>query len=144
MTEESKTSFVDIVRQSALDLGLPKVGVDTMVAAQKKNWEALAETARIASEGAKAVAAKHKETVDSAIRETFEAARSMRLVGDPKAMLAKQEAAVGRALDAAVSNTRLAAEWIQRTNADAFKVVADRFTESVAEIRRSFPTQANG
>ena len=69
-------------------------------------------------------------------------ARSTTLAGDPKEMLAKQTAAVNRALDAAVGNTRDAAERIQKANADAFKVVADRITESLAEIRRSFPSQA--
>ena len=68
-------------------------------------------------------------------------ARSTKLAGDPKEMLAKQTAAVNRALDAAVGNTRDVAERIQKANADAFKVVADRITESIAEVRRSFPSQ---
>ena len=69
-------------------------------------------------------------------------ARSTKLAGDPKEMLAKQAAAVNRALDAAVGNTREVAERIQKANVDAFKVVADRITESIAEVRRSFPGKA--
>jgi phasin family protein len=141
MTEEAKQSFIDIVRQFALDLGLPKVDVDKLVAAHMKNFEALTQTAQIATDGVKSVAAKQRETIESAFREAVEMARSTQLAGDPREMLAKQTAAVNRALDAAVGNTRDVAERIQKANADAFKVVADRITESIAEVRRSFPSQ---
>jgi len=141
MTEENKQSFIDIVRQFGLDLGLPNVDVDKLVATHKKNFEALTQTAQIASGSVKSVAAKQKETIESAFREAVEMARSTKLAGDPKEMLAKQTAAVNRALDAAVGNTRDVAEQIQKANSDVFKVIADRITESIAEIRRSFPSQ---
>ena len=141
MTEEAKQSLIDIVRQFALDLGLPKIDVDKLVAAHTKNFEALTQTAQIAADGVKSVAAKQKETIESAFREAVEMARSTKLAGDPTEMLAQQTAAVNRALDAAVGNTRDVAERVQRANADAFKVVADRVTDSIAEIRRSFPSQ---
>jgi len=139
MTEESKQSFIDIVRRFGLDLGLSKVDVDKLVATHQKNFEALTHSAQIASEGVKSVAAKQKETIEAAFREALDMARAFKLAGDPKQMAAKQVEAVNRALDAAVSNARDVAERIQKTNADAFKVVADRITESIAEIRQSFP-----
>ena len=138
MTEEGKQSFIDIVRQFALDLGLPKVDVDKLVITHQKNFEALTQTAQITSESVKSIAAKQKETIESAFREAVEMARSVKLTGDPKELLAKQTEAVNRALDAAVGNTREVAERIQKANADAFKVVADRITASIAEVRQSF------
>ena len=141
MTEEAKQSFIDIVRQFALDLGLPKVDVDKLVAAHMKNFEALTQTAQIATDSVKSIAAKQRETIESAFREAVEMARSAQLAGDPRETLAKQTAAVNRALDAAVGNTRDVAERIQKANADAFKIIADRITESIAEVRRSFPSQ---
>ena len=144
MTEERKQSFIDIVRQFALDLGLPKVDVDKLVVTHQKNFEALTRTAQITSDGVKSVAAKQKETIEAAFREALEMARSFKLAGDPKQMLAKQTEAVNRALDAAVGNTKDVAERIQKANADAFKVVADRITQSIAEIRQSFQSGAPG
>jgi len=144
MTEEGKQSFIDIVRQFALDLGLPKVDVDKLVITHQKNFEALTQTAQITSESVKSIAAKQKETIESAFREAVEMARSVKLTGDPKELLAKQTEAVNRALDAAVGNTREIAERIQKANADAFKVVADRITESIAEIRQSFHSGSPG
>lgn len=144
MTEEGRQSFIDIVRQFALDLGLPKVDVDKLVIAHQKNFEALTQTAQITSEGVKSVAAKQKETIKSAFREAVVMARSVKLTGDPKELLAKQTEAVNRALDAAVGNTREVAERIQKANTDAFKVLADRITESIAEIRQSFQSGSAG
>lgn len=138
MTEEGKQSFIDIVRQFALELGLPKVDVDKLVITHQKNFEALTQTAQITSESVKSIAAKQKETIESAFREAVEMARSVKLTGDSKEVLAKQSEAVNRALDSAVGNTREIAERIQKANADAFKVVADRITESIAEVRQSF------
>jgi len=144
MTQEGKQSFIDIVRQFALDLGLPKVDVDKLVITHQKNFEALTQTAQITSESVKSIAAKQKETIESAFREAVEMARSVKLTGDPKELLAKQTEAVNRALDAAVGNTREIAERIQKANADAFKVVADRITESIAEVRQSFHSGSPG
>lgn len=138
MTEEGKQSFIDIVRQFALELGLPKVDVDKLVITHQKNFEALTQTAQITSESVKSIAAKQKETIESAFREAVEMARSVKLTGDSKEVLAKQSEAVDRALDSAVDNTREIVERIQKANADAFKVVADRITESIAEVRQSF------
>ena len=143
MTEQTKQSFIDIVRQFGLDLGLPKIDVDKLVATHQKNFEALTQTAKIASEGAKSVAAKQNETIEAAFREAVEMARSVKPTGDPKELLAKQTEAVNRALDCAVGNTREIAERIQKANADAFKVVADRITESIAEFRQSFRSGAS-
>ena len=138
MTEEAKQSFIDIVRQFAFDLGLLKADVDKIVTTHKRNFEALTQTA------VKAVAAKQKETIESAFREAVEMARSNKVTGDPKEMLAKETEAVNRALDAAVGNTRDVAERIKKANTDALKVVADRITESIAEIRQSFESGSAG
>ena len=77
MTEEAKQSFIHIVRQFALDLGLPSVDVEKLVATHKKNFEALTQTAQIATDSVKSVAAKQKETIESAFREAVEMLRDV-------------------------------------------------------------------
>jgi hypothetical protein len=59
MTKESQ-SFVDIVRQFASDLGVPKVDVDKLVETHRKNFEALTQTVLVASDGVKSLATKQK------------------------------------------------------------------------------------
>ena len=63
MTKETQ-SFVDIVRQFGSDLGLPKVDVDKLVETHRKNFEALTQTALVASNGLKSLATKQKEMVE--------------------------------------------------------------------------------
>ena len=89
MTKETK-SFVDIVRQFGSDLGLPKVDVDKLVETHRKNFEALTQTALVASDGLKSVATKQKEMVESAFREALDMARSFKPTGDPQQIFAKQ------------------------------------------------------
>jgi len=95
MTNETQ-SRVDIVRQFGSDLGLPKVDVDKLVETHRKNFEALTQTALVASNGLKSVATKQKEMVESAFREALDMARNFKPSGDPQQILAKQSEMSGR------------------------------------------------
>ena len=46
------TSYIDMLRKFGSDLGLPKLNVDELLQAQKKNLEALGQSAMVAAEGA--------------------------------------------------------------------------------------------
>ncbi len=136
MTKESQ-SFVDIVRQFASDLGLPKVDVDKLVETHRKNFEALTQTALVASEGVKSLAAKQKEMVESAFREALDMARNFKPSGDPQQILAKQSELARKAFDAAIDHTREIAEQVRKSNAEALKIASDRIVASIAELRAS-------
>jgi hypothetical protein len=58
--------------ESILDarLGLPKVDVDKLVDIQRKNIDALGRSAQAAGAGAKALADKQREIIQTAFRET--------------------------------------------------------------------------
>ena len=136
MTKELQ-SFVDIVRQFASDLGLPKVDVDKLVETHRKNFEALTQTALVASEGVKSLAAKQKEMVESAFREALDMARNFKPSGDPQQILAKQSELARKAFDAAIDHTREIAEQVRKSNAEALKIASDRIVASIAELRAS-------
>ena len=137
MAKESQ-SFVDIVRQFAADLGLPKVDVDKLVETHRKNFEALTQTALVASDGMKSVAAKQKEMVESAFREALDMARNFKPSGNPQEILAKQGEVARNALDAAIDHTRQIADQVAKSNAEALKIASDRIVASIAELRASF------
>ena len=90
MTKETQ-SFVDIVRQFGSDLGLPKVDADKLVETHRKNFEALTQTALVASDGMKSVATKQKEMIESAFREALDMARNFKPSGDPQQILRQAE-----------------------------------------------------
>ena len=137
MTKETQ-SFVDIVGQFASDLGLPKVDVDKLVETHRKNFEALTQTASVASDGVKSLAAKQKEMVESAFREALERARNFKLSGDPQQILAKQSEMARKAFDAAISHTKEIADQVTKSQAEALKIASDRIVASIEELRGSF------
>jgi len=98
----------------------------------------LGQSALVASEGAKALAAKQKEMVDGAFRHALEVVREFKPTGNPQEVVAEQTELARKAFDAAIANARDVAELVKKSNADAFKIIGDRITESVAEIRGKF------
>ena len=137
MTKEAQ-SFVDIVRQFASDLGLPKVDVDKLVETHRKNFEALTQTALVASDGVKSLAAKQKEMVESAFREALERARNFKPSGDPQQILAQQREMARKAFDAAIGHTKQIADQVTKSQAEALKIASDRIVASIEELRASF------
>ena len=53
-----KTSYIEMLRKFGSDLGLPKLNVDELLQAQKKNIDALGQSAKVAAQGAQSVAQK--------------------------------------------------------------------------------------
>jgi phasin family protein len=142
MAQETQ-SFVEMLKKFGSDLGLPKVDVEKLIAAQGKNLDALSQSARIESEGAKALAAKQKEIVESALRDAVEMVREYKPIGNPQDIVAKQSELARKAFNAALDNTRDIVELVRKANADAFKTVADRITESMNDIRGSIQRGAD-
>ncbi len=137
MTMESH-SFIDIIRQFGADLGLPKVDVDKLVEMHRRNFEALTQTAVVASDGMKSLAAKQKEAVESAFREALDMARNFKPSGDPQQILAKQSEVARKAFDAAIDHTKQIADQVSKSQAEALKIASDRIVASIAELRASF------
>ncbi len=137
MSKETQ-SLVDIVRQFGSDLGLPKVDIDKLVENHRKNFEALTQTALVASNGLKSLATKQKEMVESAFREALDLTRNFKPSGDPQQILAKQREIVGKALDAAIDHTKEIADQVSKSQAEALNIASDRIVASIAELRASF------
>jgi hypothetical protein len=45
------SSYIEMLRKFGSDLGLPKMNVDQLVETQKKNIEALGQSAKVAAQG---------------------------------------------------------------------------------------------
>jgi hypothetical protein len=64
LTEDTQ-SWLDRLRKFGSDLGLPKVDVDQLIDAHRKNLDAVDRSAKVAAEGAKSLADKQRERVRS-------------------------------------------------------------------------------
>ena len=140
MTEDS-FSWLERLRTFGSDLGLPKVDVDQLIEAHRKNLDALDRSGRIVADGAKSIADKQREIVETTLREATDLARDFKPTGDPREVLVKQTEFAKKAFDSALQNTRDITELATKTTSDATAIIRDRLRESLSEfgegLRRS-------
>ena len=135
---QTPQAMLDMFRKLGEDMKVPAVDMDKIVEHHRKNLEALAASGKAAAEGATAIAAKQKEIVEAAVKDIKAAAENFKLPGSAQEMMAAQSEFAKRAMEAAVKNTRDMAELVQKSNAEAVRVIQDRMKESFEEIRQSF------
>ncbi len=137
-------SFLDQIKEFGARLGLPKVDVDKLVDLQLKNIDAIAQSAHVAGEGAKTLAAKQRDIIDAAFRETSDMVREFHPSGDPQEVLAKQKDYAKKAFELAVQNTRDVADLTKKTTTDAAAIIRDRLRSNLTELRDSVTRMGNG
>lgn len=135
---QTPQALLDMFKKLGEDMKVPAVDMDKIVEHHRKNLEALAASGKAAAEGATAIAAKQKEIVETAVKEIQAAAEGFKLPGSAQEMMAAQTEFAKRAMEAAVKNTRDMAELMQKSNAEAVRVIQDRMKESFEEIRQNF------
>jgi phasin family protein len=134
---EATQSWLDMLKKFGSDLNLPKVDVDKLIEMQRKNLDALEQSAQVASAGAKSLVDKQREIVETAFSEAAAMARDFQPTGDPKEILAKQTEFAKKAFDITVQNTRDVAQLATQTTTDASKIIRDRLRESLNELGAS-------
>ena len=75
------SSYIEMLRKFGSDLGLPKMNVDQLVETQKKNIEALGQSAKVAAQGAQSVAQKEREVIEAGLREATAFAHEYKPLG---------------------------------------------------------------
>jgi phasin family protein len=136
-------SLMDQFKDFGVRLGLPKVDVDKLIDLQLKNIDAIAQSAHVAGEGAKTIAAKQREIIDAAFKQTSEMVRDFHPAGDPQEALAKQKDYASKAFELAMQNTRDLADLTKKTTSDATNIIRERLQSSLAELRDSVTRMGN-
>jgi phasin family protein len=130
-------SILEQMKAFGARLGLPKVDVDKLVDMNLKNLDALGRSAQVAGEGAKALAEKQREIVETAFRETSSMVRDFKPPGNPQEIVAKQSEYAKKAFEITMQNTKDVAELTKKTTKEATGILRDRLHESLAELRDS-------
>src|SRR6516225_7359614 len=130
-------SFLDMIEEFGTGLGVPKVDVDKLIEVHRRNIDALGRSAQVATEGAKSLADKQREIIETAFRETSAMVRDFKPTGNPQEMLVKQTEFAKKAFDMTLQNTRDVAELAMKATSDATAIVRDRLRESLSELRNS-------
>src|SRR5215468_11121193 len=130
-------SFLDMIEEFGTGLGVPKVDVDKLIEVHRRNIDALGRSAQVATEGAKSLADKQREIIETAFRETSAMMRDFKPTGNPQEMLVKQTEFAKKAFDMTLQNTRDIAELAMKATSDATAIVRARLRESLSEVRNS-------
>jgi len=130
------TSYIEMLRKFGTDLGLPKLNVDELLQAQKKNLEALGQSAKVAAQGAQSVAQKQREVVEAGLREAATLAREYKPLKIQE-NLALQTEFARKMFDIAVKGAQDSASTARQSTTDAVKIIQDRMKDSFEEFLAS-------
>ncbi len=117
--------------------------MDALLAAQKRNREAMSAASRIAIEGAQAVARRQSEIMQQTMTEMGDSIRALSAAEAPQDKAAAQAELLKRAYERAVANTKELSDLIQQANGEALGQLNQRFTEAMDEMK-ALVAQAGG
>ena len=121
------------------DIKVPAMpDMDVVLAAHKRNLEALSEANRVALEGAQAVARRHMEIMQSTMAGLTTTLKDISAPDSAANKAAKQTDLLKQAYENAVSNTRELGDLIQKSNAEAMQKLNHRFSEAMTEMKALF------
>jgi phasin family protein len=118
------------------DMRAPMVDVETLVAMQRKNLEALTEVNQVAIEGVQAVIRHQMEMTRRTMEEFSQMFSSLfQPNGSMEERLAKQAEFSKAALESGISNARELGDLLAKANTETLNVLTRRISETLEELR---------
>jgi phasin family protein len=118
------------------DMRTPMVDVETLVAMQRKNLEALTEVNQVAMEGVQAVIRHQMEMTRRTMEELSTMFTSLfQPNGSMEDRLAKQAEFSKSALETGMSNARELGDLVAKANSSTLNVLTRRISETLEELR---------
>jgi phasin family protein len=130
-------SYIDMLRNFAGGLGVPKLDVDKLVESQRKNIDALGQSAKAAAGGAQSAMQKQREVLEAGLREASALMRGFQPLGNPQETMAKQTEFARKVFEIAVHGARETAEMTGKSTAEVVGIIRDRMKERWEEMRDS-------
>jgi len=109
--------------------------VDSVVAAQKKNFEVLTAANQAAFEGVKAVAQRQAEIARKAVEEFSKVAKELATPTSAEEKLVKQAEITKAGFEQAVTNLREITDLVQKSNSEVAELIQDRFVAQIDEVK---------
>jgi len=135
MKDFDPTKMVDELSKMMKQYKLPGVDMDSVVASQKRNLEALTSANRVAFEGMQAVAKRQAEILQETMNEASKAVDALSKAGSPQDLAAKQAELAKNAFERALSNMRELADMVAKSNQEATNTINTRISASLDEIK---------
>src|SRR5882724_6177305 len=134
---QAPQNFTDMFKNLGEQLKLPQVDMTKIMEHHQKNLDAMTRSWQAMASGAGEVAKKQREIFEAAVKDVTAMVQEYKPGGSPQDIMAKQAEFAKKAMEAAIANTRDIAELVQKSTAEAFKIVQDRMKESYEEIKAS-------
>lgn len=135
MKDFDPTKMVDEFSKMMKQYKLPGVDIDSVVATQKKNLEALTSANRVAFEGLQAVVRRQAEILQETMNEASKAVDSLSKSSGPQELAAKQVEITKEAFERALANARELAEMVAKANMEATNTINSRISSSLEELK---------
>lgn len=135
MKDFDPTKLVDEFSKMLKQYKLPGVDLDSLIASQKKNVEALTSANKVAFEGLQAVAKRQTEILQETMNEASKAIDVLAKAGSPQEVAAKQAELAKDAFERALANMRELAELVAKANQEATNTINTRISATLDEIK---------
>ncbi len=133
-----KNSFFDMdVGKAFAGLTIPGFDVESIIASQRKNIEALTQANQLAVEGVQALARRNVEIARQALEEASAALRDIVTPGAPEERVAKQAEIAKGAFEKGLAHARELTELLSKAQSEAMTVITKRVSESFDEMSQS-------
>ena len=142
---EPKNPFLDFdVTRLMGEFRLPGLDTEALMAAQRRNIEALTRANQLAAEGVQAVMKRQAEILRQTMEEASRMMGDIAQAGGPERQAAKQAEVAKAAFEKAISNMKEIADLMTRANQDTFAVINKRVADSMDEVRALLAKAADG
>ena len=116
---------------------IPGFDMQSLVATQRRNIEAVNTANQLAVEGIQAVLRRQTEIMKSMVEESSSVLREMMAQGAPEQKIAQQTELVKTAFEKALANLRELTEMVAKSTTEAADVLTKRIGESLTELKSS-------
>lgn len=138
-TKQQADQFFDFdITKVLADFKVPGVDLETVIASQRKNIDAVTQANKLAYDGFQAVLKRQAEILRQTLGEAAEVSKSLTEPGTPQDKAAKQTEVTKEAFERALANVRELAEIMSTSNAEAMDLLNKRFSQSLDELRDAF------
>jgi phasin family protein len=116
---------------------IPGFDMQSLMATQRRNIEAVTAANQLAIEGVQAVMRRQTEILRQMVEESSSVLREMMATGAPEQKIAQQTDLVKTAFEKALANLRELTEMVAKSNTEAADVLTKRIGESLTELKSS-------
>ena len=135
MADFDPSKMADQFSKFAGNYQMPAFDVESVMASQRKNIEALSAANKAATEGMQKVATRQAAILQETLDEATKGFANFGKAGDPSAAAAKQAELYQAAFEKALANMSELADMVATSSNEATTVVNQRISESLEEIK---------